>query len=261
MINAELRHLASAKDLVRAWTGRTVRGRYQQSLLGWLWAVVQPAAAAAIFTIIFTRFVPVDTGEIPYPLFSYVAMVPWAFTGAALTDMSTAIVQNMALVTKISFPRVALPAAAMTARLLDLAVSAILIVVLMLIYRIDVYPIGYLFLPLILAIQIALVLGLGLLVAAGNVFFRDVQPLLTLGIQLWFYASPIIYPAALAEKYVGFWYYLNPMAGILEAYRDVLLEGQLPGSYLTISGLVAALLLVLGYAFFRRVEYLFADVI
>jgi lipopolysaccharide transport system permease protein len=258
---ANTRSLYQAKDLLRSWTGRNIRARYQQSALGWLWAVVQPAAQVAIFTLIFTLFVPIETGDIPYPVFSYVAVVPWTFLAASLTDMSQALVTNMNLVTKIYFPREVLPLAAMLARLMDFGVAAGLLIILMLYFQMPLFLTGLLFLPLILAIQLALVLGLGLALSALNVFFRDVQSLLVLGLQLWFYASPIIYPVTMVPETLRPLYHLNPMVGILEAYRAVLLYGQLPGPYLALSAIEAVVIFIVGYWFFKRVEFQFADIV
>lgn len=250
-----------ARDLLWAWTGRNIRARYQQSSLGWLWAIIQPAAQVAIFSLIFTLFVRVDTGDIPYPVFSFVAVVPWTLLAASLTDMSQSLVVNMGLVTKIYFPREVLPIAALLARLMDFGVSAGLLVILMLFYQMSPDPVGLLFLPLILVIQLTLILGLGLASAAGNVFFRDVQSLLTLVLQVWFYASPIIYPVNMVPEYLRPYYYLNPMAGVIEAYRDVLLNGQAPGAYLIPSALMSLVIFLLGYWFFKRVEFQFADIV
>ena len=258
---AEVKSAFQSKDLLLAWTSRNIRARYQQSALGWMWAVLQPAAQTAIFTFIFTLFVPIDTGDIPYGVFSYVAMVPWAFLAASLTDMSSSIVTNMSLVTKIYFRREALPMAAMLARFMDFGIASALLVPLLLYFQISVYPAGLVFIPVIVAIQIMLMLGLGLATAAANVFYRDVQSLLALGIQLWFYASPIIYPVSMVPEQLRPYYFLNPMAGILEAYRDVLLNGRLPGAYLIPSAAVAILIFIGGYWFFKRVEYQFADIV
>jgi len=256
-----IKALSNSKDLLIGWAGRTIRGRYQQSLLGWLWAIIQPAASVLIFSVIFTQFVPIDTGDIPYPIFSYVAVVPWAFLASSLTDMSISLVSNMSLVTKIYFPREVLPVAAMLARLLDFGISSGLLIVLMIIYRVEIFPLGLIFLPVILLVQIALVTGLGLIAAALNIFYRDVQPLLTLVIQVWFYASPIIYPISMVPSKYQTLYFLNPMAGILESYRDILLRQSLPGNYLMIAGVISFLILILGYWFFKRVEHLFADIV
>jgi lipopolysaccharide transport system permease protein len=258
---ANARSLYQAKDLLWSWTGRNIRARYQQSALGWLWAIFQPAAQVMIFTFIFTLVVPVDTGEIPYPVFSYVAIVPWTLLASSLIDMSQTIVINMGLVTKIYFPREILPVAAMLARLMDFGIAVGLLIILMLIYQVPLFLPGLLFLPIILAIQLILILGLGLLSAAANVFFRDVQSLLALGLQLWFYASPIIYPVSMVPEHLRTFYYLNPMAGLIEAYRDVLLNNQLPGSYLIPSTIISLVIFWLGVWFFKRIEFQFADIV
>jgi lipopolysaccharide transport system permease protein len=250
-----------SKDLLIAWTQRTIRGRYQQSLLGWLWAIVQPVASVVIFSIIFTRFVPVDTGAIAYPLFSYVAVAPWTFFSTSLQDMTASLSLNFSLVTKVYFPREVLPVSAMLARLLDFGVASLVIVALMVIYQVPVFLPGLLFLPLILLVQIILILGLGLITSATNVFFRDVQPLLTLVIQLWFYASPIIYPVSFVPEKWRVLYFLNPMAGILEAYRSVLLYQSLPTTTLLVAGVESLLVLAFGYWLFKRVEFQFADIV
>jgi lipopolysaccharide transport system permease protein len=255
------RDLYRARDLLWAWTARNIRARYQQSLLGWLWAIIQPATQVIIFSVIFTRFVPVNTGDIPYPIFSFVAVVPWALLASSLTEMSQALVANMGLITKIYFPREILPIAAMLARLMDYLVAIGILFILMVFYQIPILQLSWLYLPVILLIQIVLVLGIGFGTAAANVFVRDVQSLLTLGIQVWFYASPIIYPASLVPDSLRPYYYLNPMAGILEAYRDVLIHGQMPGSYLVQSLIVSLVVFLLGYWFFKRVEYQFADIV
>jgi lipopolysaccharide transport system permease protein len=253
--------LLGSLDLLFSWTGRIIRGRYQQSALGWLWAIIQPAATVAIFTVIFTRIVKVDTGDTPYILFSYVALVPWTLLSASLIEMSGTLVANMSLVTKIYFPREILPIAGMLARFMDFSVAASIIILMMIIYQVPFFPAGWLFLPLIVAIQLALIVGIGLAAAAANVFYRDVQSLLVLMVQLWFYASPIIYPVSMVPQHLQTIYFLNPMAGILESYRAVLLYQTLPGYYLLQAGLVSFLILIAGYWFFKRVEFLFADII
>lgn len=257
----QTKHLIGSRELIRAWTGRIVRGRYQQSALGWLWAIVQPVATTVIFSIIFTYIVPVDTGDVPYILFSFTAIVPWTLLATSLGDMASSLVQNMSLVSKINFPREALPIAAMLARLLDFGVSFLIVIVMMFIYQVQVSPSALLFLPVILAVQIALILGVGLACSALNVFYRDVDPLIKLVIQVWFYASPIIYPVSMVPEKLLPYYFLNPMAGILVGYRDVLLNSSPPGLYLLPSIIEAIVLLIVGYWFFRRVEYQFADII
>jgi lipopolysaccharide transport system permease protein len=142
------------REFILSWTNRTIKARYQQSALGWLWAVVQPAAAAIIFTLIFTLFVPIDTGDTPYIVFSYVAIVPWTFFASSVSDMTGSIVSNMSLVTKIYFPREGLPIATMMARLLDFGIAAGLILIIMLYYQLPFLTPALFFLPIILVVQL-----------------------------------------------------------------------------------------------------------
>jgi lipopolysaccharide transport system permease protein len=258
---SDIQQLFSRTDLIWAWIYRLIRGRYQQSVLGGLWAIIQPAASVAIFSVIFTFFIPVDTGGTPYLVFSYVAMVPWTLFSTSISDMVESLTNNMNLVTKIYFPREILPLSSLLARSVDFLIAFGVVVVLILYYRMEVFPLGWLFLPLILITQLALSLGLGLVGAALNVFYRDIKYVVALGIQIWFYASPIIYPISSVPSRFRSIYFLNPMAGILEAYRSVILHQELPGKYFLLSVGVAAALLLVGYWFFKRVEFQFADVV
>jgi lipopolysaccharide transport system permease protein len=258
---AGIRDLSGAHELLWAWTVRTVKARYQQSLLGGLWAVLQPAASAIIFSIIFTRFVPIDTGGIPYIVFSYVAMVPWTFFSGTVSDMVDSLVGNMNLISKIYFPREVLPISMALARLLDFGIAFLILILLMLLYRLPVFTVTWLYLPAIIAIQLLFTVSIGLLGAALNVFYRDMRHLFGLVLQLWLYASPVIYPVTAVPEQFRTLYFLNPMAGILTAYRDVLLYQQPPGAYLWMAAFISALLFLGAYWFFRRVEPRFADVV
>lgn len=256
-----MRGLYHFRDLLWSWTTRNVRARYQQSILGWLWAIIQPVATVLIFSVIFTLFIPVDTGGVPYPLFSYTAMVPWTLLTLALTDMSGSLVYNMNLVTKIYFPREILPLAAMLARMMDFGIASALLAVLVLIYQPQVNVGALWLLPVVLLIQLMLIMGMGLALAALNVFYRDVQPFLALALQLWFYASPIIYPVSVVPPSLAPIYYLNPMASILESYRNILLHNQGPSPWLWLAAVVSSVVLVFGIWYFKRVEFLFADLV
>ena len=249
------------RDLLLAWTSRIIRARYQQSVLGGLWAIVQPLSMVIIFAVIFTLFIPVDTGNVPYMIFAYTAMVPWALFTGSLSEMVQSLVGNMNLVSKIYFPREILPIAALLARLLDAVIAFTLLIVMMIFYRMPVLTLSWLFLPLILVIQVAFSLGLGFIGAALNVFYRDITHLVALGLQIWLYATPIIYPVtAVPEKYQTL-YFLNPMAGIIESYRAVILRGEMPQSYLWLSAVIGGIILIFGYWIFKRLEFQFADVV
>lgn len=251
----------TARELLWAWIMRTIRARYKQSILGGLWAVIQPAARAVVLTIIFTRFIQIDTGATPYIVFSYVAMVPWMFFSTALTDMVESLVHNMNLVTKIFFPREVLPVSALIARFLDFAIAAALLVILMVLYRLPVLTGYLLYLPLVLILQVALMLGLGLAGAAINVFYRDISHLYTFAIQILFYATPIIYPASRVPAEFRTIYFFNPMAAIIEAYRSILLYYRAPDQTLLTAIPIVFVVLIIGYWLFRRLETYFADVI
>jgi lipopolysaccharide transport system permease protein len=253
--------LHAHRDLLLAWASRAVRARYQQSVLGVLWAIAQPAATVLIFTIIFTNFIPINTGGVHYALFSFVAMVPWTFFSNSLTDMVNSLVENMNLVTKVYFPREVLLLAVLLARAVDFIVAAAMLLVLMLYFQAPLFRVTWLYLPLIIAIQLALTLGLGLVGAALNVFYRDVKHLYELGLRLLLYASPVIYPISRVPEEWQPFYFLNPMAGVITAYRDVLLYDAPPSPYLGLSAWFSVLILALGYWFFKRVEFQFADVV
>ncbi len=261
MENGSLKELISHRDLLNAWTMRIIRARYQQSILGGLWAILQPVATVAIFTTVFSLFLKVDTQGFPYAVFAYSALVPWMLFSTSITDMVDSIVSNMNLVAKIYFPREVLVIAAMLARLIDFVIAYSLLIFLMIFYDLPVFQISWAFLPLILLVQISLAVGIGFFAAALNAFYRDVKHLAALGLQLWLYATPIIYPSSLVPESLRPFYYLNPMAGVIESYRSVILNGGSVTAEFWISALISAVVLLVGYTFFKRVEYRFADII
>lgn len=261
MHTSPIKTLFHHRDLLSAWTMRVIRARYQQSILGGLWAVLQPVATVTIFTTVFSLILKVDTGDIPYVVFSYTALVPWMLFSASITDMSESIVSNMNLVGKIFFPRDILVISVMMARLLDFFIAYGLLIVLMVYFSIPIFMVTWLFLPVILLVQLALALGLGLILAALNAFYRDVKHVVILLLQVWLYVTPIIYPVNLVPERFQSIYFLNPMAGVVEGYRAIMLYGSIPDDRFLISASVALVVLLAGYWFFKRVEHRFADII
>jgi lipopolysaccharide transport system permease protein len=249
------------RDLLWLWTAREVRVRYKQSLLGIAWAVLQPLALTVVFTFVFSLLVRIDTAGVPYPVFAYAAMVPWTFFATSLSFGVPSLVNNLNLVTKIYFPREVLPLASIGAALLDFTVALLIFVVMLAAYR--VWPgIHALWLVPLLAVQIILTIGVTLLGSAAIVFFRDVRFVIPLLTQVWMYATPIIYPADLVPARLRPYYFSNPMAGIIDGYRRALVMGQTPQmSTFLLATLTSIVILVLGYALFKRVEPLFADLI
>jgi len=257
-------HLANLyhyRDLLWLWTGREVRVRYKQSALGAAWAVIQPLALTLIFTLVFSRLIQVDTGGVPYPVFAYSALVPWTFFATSLAFAIPSLVNNLNLVGKIYFPREILPLANIGAALLDFAIAGLVFVGMMLIYQIPL-TLNVLWVVPLLVIQIMLTVGITLMGAALIVFFRDVRFLIPLLTQIWMYASPVIYPATLVPAQWQTLYFLNPMAGIIAGYRSALVLGETPNlPALMLATLVSVVLLLIGYATFKRSEPLFADLI
>lgn len=256
-----LKHLYQYRDLLFTWTLREVKIRYKQSMVGGLWAILQPLILMIVFTLVFSFLARVPTDGIPYPIFSYSALLPWTFLATSISFAVPSLVNNITLVTKIYFPREILPLASVGAAFFDLAIASTIFLVLMMIYRIPLSPM-FAWLPLLLLIQITLTLGIVLLLAAVNVFYRDIRFIIPLGTQIWLYATPIIYPVTLVPEWLRPIYMLNPMAGLIESYRRVILLGQPPvWQHIVLSAIVAIILFLVGYVYFKRSERLFADLI
>lgn len=258
---AALRELMGYRDLLVEWTMRDIRVRYKQSLLGVAWAVLQPLSLMLIYTVVFSLFVRIPSDGIPYPVFSYAALLPWTFFASAITFGIPSLTNNMNLVTKIYFPREIFPLASIGASFADFLVASILFVFMLIFYQAPV-NLTLLWLPVLLFIQILLTIGVVLFASAVNVFYRDVRFVIPLATQLWLYATPVIYPVSLVPEQWRTLYMLNPMAGIIDGYRAVLLQGQSPNLfYLAIAFVISLVLFLFGYLYFKRVEMTFADVI
>jgi lipopolysaccharide transport system permease protein len=257
----DLRALYRARDLMLTWTLREFRVRYSQSLLGATWAVLQPLAVMSIMSIVFSMFLKVPTGGAPYPLFSYLGVLPWTFFANAMGFAVTSLVSNMSLVGRIYFPREILPIASIMVGLADFLVAALLLAPLLAYYGISPGP-AVLWLPLVLAVQVMFMIALSLLTSAVTVFFRDVRFLVPLVLQVWMYASPVIYPADQVPEALAPLYFLNPLAAIVDAYRRAVLFDAAPRALPFLWASASALaLLVISYAVFKRAERRFADVI
>jgi len=256
-----VRELYKYRELIASLVTREIKVRYKQSVLGVFWAVLQPLSMTVIFSVIFSVFVKMPSDGIPYPIFSYTALLPWTLFASALSFAIPSVVSNISLVTKIYFPREIFPLSAILAAFFDFCIASIIFVLLMLFYRIPLtWNILYL-LP-ILILQVILMAGVALFASALNVYYRDVKYILPLALQLWMYASPIIYPISVVPDKIKVVYMLNPMAPIIDSYRKILLLGTHPNLYeLGYSALISILILVLGYKYFKKVEMDFADVI
>lgn len=260
---AHVQTLFRFRELIGMWTFREIRVRYKQSLLGAAWAVLQPLAMMLMFTVVFSQIARIQT-DYPYPIFSYSAVLPWTLLATSISFGVSSLINNMNLVTKTYFPREILLLGVIGSALFDFLIGSSIFVLLMIYYKIPV-NINFLWIPVLLVIQIFLILGIILLGSALTVFYRDVRYVVPLAIQLWFYATPIIYPITLVEEnlpQLRTLYALNPMVGIVESYRDVVLEGVPPNfADLGLAAVMSIVLFVVAYYIFKRLEVLFNDLI
>jgi lipopolysaccharide transport system permease protein len=257
----DLAELVRRAELLRFLIWRDLKVRYQQTLLGGLWAILQPLATAAAFTLVFRRLARMPSDGIPYPLFSLTALVVWTFFAGALNGAVTSLVGNRQLISKVYFPRLILPLSAALGGLVDLAIGLACLVAGLLLFGLPVSWTAVWVLPLTL-IALATATGLGAGLGAINVRFRDVRALMPLLVQLWLFLTPVAYPASLAPARWRPLLGLNPMSGVVEGYRWALLRaGPAPVELIAVSTLSALVLLVVGLVVFRKMEGFFADII
>jgi lipopolysaccharide transport system permease protein len=243
------------------WTLREIKIRYKQSIVGGLWAILQPLSLMIVFAVVYFFLTGRTTGDVPYPVFSYTALLPWTFFATSLSFAVPSLVTNMNLVTKIRFPREILPMASVGAAFLDFAIASVVFVGLLLVYRIQLAW-TVLWVPFLLILQVLLTLGLVFALSATNVFYRDIRFVMPLAVQIWMYATPIIYPVSAVPERLRALYMLNPMAGLIDSYRRVILLGQPPLWSGIASTIVVALVAFFGgYIYFKRAESVFADII
>lgn len=260
-VGLNLRELLSFHELLYFLTWRDIKVRYKQTLLGVLWAVLQPLFMMLIFALFFGRLVGVRSDGIPYPLFAYAGLLPWTFFASAATAGGNSVVNSANLITKVYFPRLIVPAAAVAAALVDFAITFIVLAVLMIYYRVSLAW-GLLMLPVLIVLLTILALGFGILMATLNVKYRDIKFALPFLIQLWFFASPIIYPTSLVPERWRWLLALNPMTGIIEGFRTALFGHHgFDWQAIGISAVITFLLLVYATRLFKRMEKTFADIV
>ncbi|MCC6346908.1 MAG: ABC transporter permease [Nitrospirales bacterium] len=256
-----LRDLLEYRELLYFLVWRDIKVRYKQTVLGAAWAVVQPFFTMVVFSVIFGAVVKIPSDGIPYPIFSYAALVPWTFFAGGLGRAAHSLVGNSNLIRKVYFPRLAIPIAAVLSGVVDFVLAFVMLICLMLFYGI-VPTANVVWLPFLLVLAFVSALGLSLWLSAMNVQFRDVGHATGFLIQLWFYATPVTYPASLLPEPWRTVYGINPMAGVVEGFRWALLGADTsPGPMIIGSSLAALLLLVSGLYYFRRFEKMFADVV
>lgn len=263
-------------DMVELWkyrellfflVWRDVKVRYKQTVLGVAWAILQPLLAAVVFTLLFGRMAGISSDGVAYPLFSYTGLIVWTFFAQAVTQSSSSLVNAARVITKVYFPRTAIPIAAVLAGLVDLAVTLPLLLVMMLLYRVPVHP-AIILVPVFVLLAAVAAVGVGLWLSAVNVQYRDVRYVVPFLVQLWLFLTPVIYPASRVIPYLerfglpGWLLGLNPVTGVVEGFRWATLgTGAGVGPIVLVSAVSALCLLVTGAMYFRAVERSFADVV
>jgi lipopolysaccharide transport system permease protein len=258
-----LRELWEYRELLFFLTWRDVKVRYKQTVLGVLWVILQPLVTMLIFTLFFGRLAGLDekTGGIPYPIFAFAGLLPWMFFSNAVITSSNSLVGSVHLITKIYFPRMIIPMAAVAAGLVDFALGFIILAILMSYYGVGVTW-SLTLLPLVVILLALLALGVGMFLSALHVKYRDIRHALPFLVQLWMFASPVIYPTTLVPKQWRWVLALNPLTGIIEGFRAALLGGKaIEWNLLAISAAVTVILLIYSALAFKRMEKSFADVI
>jgi len=249
------------RELVYFLTWRDLKVRYKQTLLGASWAILQPFLTMVVFSIFFGGLAGVPSDGVPYPIFSFVALLPWTLFSKALQDASRSLVASAHMITKVYFPRIILPLASVLAGIVDFAIAFLVLLGMMVFYRI--IPTSNIWmLPIFLLLVLITAIGVGLWLSALNVLFRDIGYVLPFLTQFWMFITPIAYPASMVPENWRPFYALNPMTGVVEGFRFVLLgTGEAPGIMFLVSAGVSMIVLVSGLFYFKRMERLFADIV
>ena len=260
-VSLKLRELWEYRELMYFLTWRDLKVRYKQTFLGVLWAVIQPFFTMVVFSLFFGRLAKMPSDGIPYPIFAFSALVPWTFFTNGLTQASNSLVGSANLITKVYFPRLAIPIASVLVGTVDFVLAFAILLCMMLYYGI-IPTVNIVWLPLFLVLVIFTSLGVSLWLSALNVQFRDVKYVIPFLTQFWLFATPIAYPSSLLHEPWRTLYGLNPMVGVVEGFRWAMLGAKTaPGPMMIVSASVASLVLASGAIYFRRMEKIFADIV
>jgi lipopolysaccharide transport system permease protein len=260
-LGIDLQELWYYRELIYFLTWRDIKVRYKQAALGIAWAILQPVLTTAITSIVFGYLLKVESGNLPYPVFTLAALLPWHLFQLSLQKSSISLVGNANLITKIYFPRVIIPLSSVLAVLVDFAISLVILFIAMAFYRMPLTWNALWLVPLTL-LSVLAALAVGLWLSALNVQYRDIQQMVPFLLQIWMYATPIVYPITIIpEGTIRYLYSLNPMVGVVQGFRWALFGGAPPDMTLLLSSAAVIVLLVSGLFFFRRMEKTFADVV
>lgn len=256
-----LRELWKFRELLYFLAWRDVKVRYKQTALGVLWALIQPLLTMVIFSVLFGRLVRMPSDGAPYPIFVFIGLLPWNYFSSVLGQSTNSLVAGSSLVSKIYFPRLIIPASSAIAALLDLAIGFAVLGAMMIYYGVSISA-GTLLLPVLVLLTLMNAIGFGLWFSALNVKYRDIQYVIPFLIQIWMFVTPVIYPRSLFGERWGWLLLLNPMGGVIEAFRPAVLGHMpIPWAALFISSAIGLAVFVGGVFYFKRVERHFADII
>jgi lipopolysaccharide transport system permease protein len=260
-VPVDFKEIWNYRELLYFLTKRDIKVRYKQTVLGGLWAVIQPAFTMLVFTLFFGRLAKMPSDGLPYPIFVYAALLPWTYFANAVSASGNSLVGSANLITKVYFPRIVVPASAALAGLLDFFIALFVLAALMIYYQ---FLPGWsiLLFPFLVALTFLCAVGVGLWLSALNVQYRDIRYAIPFLIQVWMFVSPVIYPVSLVKGNYQWLLALNPMGGVIHAYRASLLGHQpIEWSLLALSTLIIVTLFLGGLYYFRRMEKVFADVV
>ena len=260
LFDLDLRELWAYRELFFVLVSRDIKVRYKQTVLGIAWAVIQPVTTMIIFSLIFGRFAKIPSDGFAYPVFVYAALLPWGLFSTAVSTAGNSMVGSSHLVSKVYFPRILIPVSSVGASLVDFFISTLILFFLMLIFGIS-FSLKLLLLPFLLLLLLANAVGVGILLSALTVSYRDFRYVIPFMIQIWMYVTPVIYPLSLIPEKWQFLSYVNPMTGVIEGFRSIFLGTAFNYPALAISVLFGVFLFVLSLLYFKRVEQRFADVI
>jgi len=260
-VPVDFREIWNYRELLYCLTKRDIKVRYKQTVLGGLWAVIQPAFTMLVFTLFFGRLAKMPSDGLPYPIFVYAGLLPWTYFANAVSASGNSLVGSSNLITKVYFPRIVVPASAALAGLLDFFIALFVLAALMIWYQFLPGPAILLF-PFLVALTFLCAVGVGLWLSALNVQYRDIRYAIPFLIQVWMFVSPVIYPVSLVQGKYQWLLALNPMGGVIHAYRAALLGHQpIDWGLLGLSTLIILALFLGGLYYFRRMEKVFADVV
>jgi lipopolysaccharide transport system permease protein len=258
----DLKEIWTYRELLYFLTKRDIKVRYKQTVLGGLWAIIQPTFTMIVFTLFFGRLAKIPTEGIPYPIFVYVGLLPWTYFSNAVSNSGNSLVGSANLISKVYFPRLIVPSSASLAGLLDFFIAIFVLGILMIYYQFVPSVVGIFLFPFLVGLTFFCTVGVGLWLSAMNVHYRDIRYAIPFLIQLWMFLSPVIYPVSIIEKKYQWLLAFNPMGGVIKAYRSSMLGHQpIDWALLGISAAMIFLILIFGLFYFRRMEKVFADVV